>query len=77
MFEKQLRKINVLSKYNKSTGYIFTKSITLPQVFFTYFVNSNKLPGFCVSGSWAKIRLVVTYYLSKFYLYEEKSKLEM
>ena len=52
---------------HRSTSYIFTENITLQQVFFSLFVNSDKLPGFCVSGTWIISRLLVTI--------EEKSKL--
>ena len=42
---------------HKSTSYIFTENIALPQLFLTYFVNSNKLPGFCVGGTLAVLVL--------------------
>ena len=52
---------------HRSTSYIFAENITLQQVFLSLFVNSDKLPCVCVSGTWIKSRLLVTI--------EEKSKL--
>ena len=45
MFEKHLWKSDILSNW------IFTKNVTLPQVFFKHLTGKNQLPGFYISGT--------------------------
>ena len=56
MFEKHLRKSNVLSKYT----YQSVTSLL------------NKLPGFCVGGTSTISRLIVTYYLFNLFKCKQK-----
>ena len=47
---------------------IFTKNVTLPQLFFKHFASKNQLPGFYICGTFVKIRLRPFYHLLYLYL---------
>ena len=51
MFEKYLRKSDVLSK---DAGHLQGRLFTLPHVFFKYFASKNQQPGFQVKY-WSKM----------------------
>ena len=50
MFEKHLWKSDILCKDAGPTC-IFTKNVTLPQVFFKHFDSKNQLPGLSIIGT--------------------------